>query len=163
MQALSKQASKTKASEIMIKKHVRHRKHCSVYAQSYYAIRAFCRVPSLPLPSTNSRRQSFHLSLESCQNYMEPIKAQSDLKMWLTPCKQREHMKIQLWVVFKMCGWQRSGDMEWETCFESSCFELKRKRAWGNQKALEMKPFVFHHFIVYPLLIRCLSKHAVTL
>lgn len=134
----------------MIKKHVRHRKHCSVYARSYYANRAFRRVPSTSLPSANSQRQSFHLSLESCQSYMESIKAQSDLKMRLTPCKQREHMKIQLGVLFKMCGWQRSGDMEWETCFKSSCFELKRKRAWGNPKALEMRPYVFHHFSVYP-------------
>ncbi len=62
------------------------------------------------LPSSNHQQQSFYLSLESSQNYMESIKAQSDLKMWLTPCKQREHMKIQLKVLFKMCGWQRSGE-----------------------------------------------------
>lgn len=103
----------------------------------------FCWLPYIFLPSSNPQRQSFYLSLESSQNYMESIKAQSDLKMWLTPCKQREHMKIQLKVFFKMFGWQRSGELEWETCLESSvlpiaeAFKKQRRRVWENQKVLQ--------------------------
>jgi len=75
---------------------------------------------------------------------MESIKAQNHLKMWLTPCKQREHMKIQLKVLFKMSGWQWSGELEWKTCLESSVlpieevFTKQRRRAWENQKSFKI-------------------------